>query len=130
MTVRVNYINKNDCIYRAFNVERVMILNIDMIVSSIVSSERLCIIREIVFDLLLTFWYVFAVRVDFDLIIRHDCSNQLFHQMNCIYRISENVTISIITQVKCIVRKFAFVCHRLRYVFVARFVRFVNVDVL
>ena len=42
MTVRVNYINWENCIYKAFNVERVTILDIDMTVfESIALSKKL-----------------------------------------------------------------------------------------
>ena len=48
-------------------------------------------------------------------------SSQLFYQMNCIYKTFERVTISTTIRVNCIVKKFASVCRRLRYVFAVWF---------
>ena len=53
------------------NVERVMILN---------CSRVDCNIKKTVFVVLLIFKYLLDVRHVRDLITRHDCSSQLFHQ--------------------------------------------------
>ena len=80
--------------------------------------------QKIAFVVLLIFKYFFVVRHVRNSIIWHDCSNQLFHQMNCIYK-TLNASRHMIIRINCIVKKIAFVVLLIfKYVFVERFVRY------
>ena len=79
--------------------------------------------QKIAFVVRLIIRYFFAIRLVRDLITRHDCSNQLFHQMNCIYK-TLNASRHMIVRINCIVKKIVFVVLLIfKYVFAVWFDR-------